>query len=49
MGEIPPADFGGELRVAFLGFGVCHAEMFIGQRAKGQFFIWNRAGRGRSS
>jgi len=24
---VMPADFGGELRVALLGFSVCHAEM----------------------
>jgi hypothetical protein len=34
-----PADFLHQPGVAFFGFGLGHGEMFIGRRAKGQFFM----------
>ena len=39
IGAVMPADFVGELRVAFFGGGVRHAEMFIGGRTERQFYL----------
>ena len=39
IGVVVPADFTGELREAFFGFGVRHREIFIGGRTERQFYL----------
>src|SRR5665213_1541606 len=39
IGVVVPADFVGKFGVVFFGFGVRHAEMFIGEWTKRQYFV----------